>query len=76
MAWKADKKLDLHAHLRAIGLHDHEAAEKAGVPILTIQHAGRRKPIAQTHADKILAMLSKEFGRPIKQSDVEGLETC
>ena len=75
MAWK-EKKLDLHAHLRAIGLHDHEAAEKAGVPVLTIQHAGQRGKISQAHADKILAMLSKEFGRPIKQADIDGLETC
>ncbi len=76
MALKSDRKMTLSQYAAAVGLHPEELARLADVPALTVRIANGGHPIAQKHADKILATLSREHGRLITASDIGHFHTC
>ncbi len=65
MALRSDRKMTLSQYAAAVGLHPEELARLADVPALSVRVANGGHPIAQVQANKILAALSKQHGRPV-----------
>ena len=68
--------MSLEDYLSGVGLHKEDMARRAGIPVLSVQHACRGGKIAQAHADAILKVLSEEFRRPIRLSDIDRFKVC
>jgi len=70
------KKMTLSEYAASVGLHPEDLARLANVPALSVRVANGGHPIAQVQANKLLAVLSKEHGRPVTASDIANFNVC
>lgn len=56
-----------------LGLSINRLAELSGLPYTTVQRAEQGKPITAATAKTLADTLSREMGREIRASDIEGL---